>query len=128
VKEEGRVKKILIVDDVEEVRDLVEKTLRRSDRQVFKADNGEAGVQMAIAESPDIIMMDVMMPGTVDGLQATRILKSHPNTKDCTVILLTAKGQSVDRQQGTEAGADDYIVKPFSPLELMKKVDKILGE
>jgi two-component system, OmpR family, phosphate regulon response regulator PhoB len=126
LKEEGRVKKILVVDDVEEVRDLVEKTLRRTDRQVFKAENGEKGVEMAIAEGPDLVMMDVMMPGAIDGLEATRMLKKHPRTKACKVILLTAKGQTVDREKGTEAGADDYIVKPFSPLELMKKVDKIL--
>ncbi len=120
------MKKILIVDDVEEVRDLVEKTLRRGDRHVFKAENGEKGVEIAIAEEPDLIMMDVMMPGTLDGLEATRMLKQHPRTKACKVILLTAKGQTIDRKKGEEAGADDYIVKPFSPLELMKKVDKIL--
>jgi len=120
------VKKILIVDDVEEVRDLVEKTLRRGDRQVFKAENGEKGVEIAVAEAPDLIMMDVMMPGTLDGLEATRMLKKHPRTRECKVILLTAKGQSMDREKGKDAGADDYIVKPFSPLELMKKVDKIL--
>lgn len=121
------MKKILIVDDVEEVRDLVEKTLRRNDRQVFKAENGEKGVQLALAEAPDVIMMDVMMPGAIDGLEATRILKQDPKTRACKVILLTAKGQSVDREMGEQAGADDYIVKPFSPLELMKKVDLILG-
>lgn len=121
------MKKILIVDDVEEVRDLVEKTLRRKDRQVFKAENGEKGVQLAIEEAPDVIMMDVMMPGAIDGIEATRILKQDPKTQSCKVILLTAKGQSIDRAKGQEAGADDYIVKPFSPLELMKKVDKILG-
>jgi two-component system, OmpR family, phosphate regulon response regulator PhoB len=120
------VKKILIVDDVEEIRDLVEKTLRRTDRQVFKADNGEKGVKIAIAEAPDLIMMDVMMPGSIDGLEATRFLKNHPQTRKSKIVLLTAKGQTVDREKGIEAGADDYIAKPFSPLELMRKVDEIL--
>jgi two-component system, OmpR family, phosphate regulon response regulator PhoB len=120
------VKKILIVDDMEEVRDLVEKTLRRSGRQVFKAETGEKGVEIAVQEQPDVIMMDIMMPGTLDGLEATRMLKHDPRTKECTVILLTARGQAADVQKGMQAGADDYMVKPFSPLELMRKVDKIL--
>ena len=124
--EEASLKKILIVDDLEDVRELVEKTLRRKDREVFKAKNGQEAVDIARAQLPDLIMMDVMMPGDIDGLEATQRLKNDPLTKDCTVILLTAKGQKVDRKKGLDAGADDYFTKPFSPLELMRKADEIL--
>jgi len=63
----------------------------------------------------------------MDGLEATRVLKNDPETKDSTIIMLTAKGQEADREKGLEAGADDYFIKPFSPLELIKKVEEVLG-
>jgi two-component system, OmpR family, phosphate regulon response regulator PhoB len=121
------VKKILIVDDSEEIRDLVTMTLRRADRHVIQAKTGEEAVELARREKPDLIMMDIMMPGPVDGLEATRVLKGDAQTKHCKVIFLTAKGQTEDLEQGFEAGADDYFVKPFSPLALMKKVDALIG-
>jgi DNA-binding response OmpR family regulator len=121
------VKKILIVDDSEEIRDLVTMTLRRADRHVIQAKTGEEAVELAQREKPDLIMMDIMMPGPVDGLEATRALKGDVRTKDCKVIFLTAKGQTEDLEEGFEAGADDYFVKPFSPLALMKKVDALIG-
>lgn len=121
------MKKILVVDDMKEVRDLVEKTLRRDDCEILKAKNGEEAIKLAKQEKPDLIMMDIMMPGAVDGLEATRMLKDDPQTSDCIVIILTAKGQRDDVEKGIKAGADDYFVKPFSPLELMRKVDDILG-
>lgn len=120
------LKKILIVDDLEDVRSLVEKTLRRANRLVLKAKSGEEAIEIARAEKPDLIMMDIMMPGTVDGLEAVRRIKSDPLTKECTVIMLTAMDRELDRQEGFDAGADDYFAKPFSPLELMRKVDEIL--
>jgi two-component system, OmpR family, phosphate regulon response regulator PhoB len=126
-KERDEMQKILVVDDLQEVRDLVEKTLRMGDRVVIKTDSGDKAVQVARAEKPDLIMMDIMMPGTIDGLEATRILKSDPEMKNCTIILLTARGQEKDIEEGYKAGADDYLVKPFSPLELMRKVDALLG-
>jgi CheY-like chemotaxis protein len=115
------------VDDLKEVRDLVEKTLRTNDRLVLKAEDGATAVDVAKAEKPDLIMMDITMPGTVDGLEATRIIKSDPETKNCIVIMLTAKGQEGDKEAGFAAGADGYFIKPFSPLELMRKVDEVLG-
>lgn len=121
------MKKILVVDDLKEVRDLVEKTLRTNERVVLKAEDGATAVDVAKAEKPDLIMMDIMMPGTIDGLEATRIIKSNPETKDCIIIILTARGQEGDKEAGLAAGADDYFIKPFSPLELMRKVDEMLG-
>ncbi|MGO9122211.1 MAG: response regulator transcription factor [Desulfomonilaceae bacterium] len=119
-------KKILIVDDEKDIRDLVEVTLLRSDHVVIKAESGDRAVEIARIQKPDLILMDIMMPGNLDGLEATRILKNDPETQQCTVVLLTAKGQLADRQEGIKAGADDYFVKPFSPLELLRKVDQIL--
>jgi len=120
------MKKILIVDDRPEIRELVEKTLSRRDCTTFTADSGEKAIEIARAEKPDLVMMDIMMPGDIDGLEATRILKKDPLTSGCAVIILTAKGQAGDIQRGMEAGADEYLVKPFSPLELLRKVEEIL--
>ncbi len=120
------MKKILVVDDQFEVRELVEVTLRSDDYQVLKAESGEMAIEIAKLEEPDLIIMDVMMPGGMDGLEATRILRSTPETMGSTVIMLTAKGQESDRQKGLEAGAADYLTKPFSPLELIRKVESIL--
>lgn len=120
-------KKILIVDDQPEVRELVEVTLDQSEYSILTAENGEMGVEIATRECPEVIIMDVMMPGGIDGLEATRRIKSDERTKDVKVIVLTAKGQAKDIEMGREAGADDYFVKPFSPLELIQKVDEILA-
>ncbi|RLB24222.1 MAG: two-component system response regulator [Deltaproteobacteria bacterium] len=122
------MKKILIVDDQPEVRELVEVTLKTGDYQILKAKSGEDAVEIAKAEKLDLIIMDIMMPGGIDGLEATRILKNEPETRDIPVIMLTAKGQESDREKGLEVGADDYFTKPFSPLELIKKVEEILGQ
>jgi CheY-like chemotaxis protein len=121
------MKKILIVDDRHEVRELVEVTLRVKDYQILEATSGEEAIEIVKAEKPDLILMDIMMPGGMDGLEATRILKNDPETKECPIIMLTAKGQKVDREIGLAAGAQDYFVKPFSPLDLIKKVEEVLG-
>jgi len=121
------MKKILIVDDQVEVRELVEVTLRVENYQIFQAESGEEAIEIARAEKPELIIMDIMMPGGMDGLEATRILKNDSETKECTIVMLTAKGQQADRKDGIEAGASDYFAKPFSPLDLIKKVEEILG-
>jgi two-component system phosphate regulon response regulator PhoB len=121
------MKKILVVDDQEHVRELVEVTLSTADYEIIQAATGEEALKAAKEHKPDLILMDVMMPGEIDGLEATRRIKDDPETKDCVVIMLTAKGQQADRDAGLKAGADDYFAKPFSPLELMKKVEEVLG-
>jgi CheY-like chemotaxis protein len=121
------MKKVLIVDDRLEVRELVEVTLRVKDYQILEASNAEEAIKTVKAEKPDLILMDVMMPGGMDGLEATRVLKSDPETRDCPIVMLTAKGQKIDMEKGLEAGAEDYFIKPFSPLELIKKIEEILG-
>ncbi|MDY6854984.1 MAG: response regulator [Thermodesulfobacteriota bacterium] len=121
------MKKILIVDDQLEVRELVEVTLRSGDYRVFHAENGEKAIEVARAERPELIIMDIMMPGKIDGLEATRILKRTPETKECVIVMLSSKGQEIDKEKGIEVGADDYFTKPFSPLELIKRVEEVLG-
>lgn len=120
------MKKILIVDDKTEIRDLVETTLDMGDYELLQAENGRSAVEKAAEEKPDLIIMDVMMPGELDGLAATRKIKDLPGLKGCRIVMLTAKGQEIDREKGFEAGADDYFTKPFSPLDLIRKVEEIL--
>ena len=122
------MKKILIVDDQREVRELVEATLNIGDYHIFKASDGEGALAIAQEAHPDLIILDIMMPGGMDGYEVCRRLKSDPETANCRVVMLTARGEEADRQKGAEVGADDYFVKPFSPLELLNKVEEILGE
>jgi len=121
------MKKVLIVDDRQEVRELVEVTLRAKEYQILEASNAKEAIEIVRTEKPDLTLMDIMMPEGMDGLEATRILKSDPETMDCPIIMLTAKGQKTDLERGFGAGTEDYFVKPFSPLELIKKVEEILG-
>ncbi len=122
------MKKILIVDDHSGVRELLEVTLEVENHQILKANSGEKALEIARREKPDLILMDIIMPGGMDGLEATRILKKDPETKDCPVIVLTAKGQEYARSEGRKAGADDYFIKPVRPLDLLRKVEEVLGE
>lgn len=121
-----KMKKILIVDDQKEVRELVEVTLRADGYQIFQAKNGRDAIETVKAHKPDVVIMDIMMPGELDGLEATRILKRNPDTNSVKIIMLTAKGQSTDFEEGFAAGADGYFTKPFSPLDLIKKVEEII--
>jgi DNA-binding response OmpR family regulator len=122
------MKKILIVDDQLEVRELVEVTLNIGSYEIYKAASGESALQIAGEVRPDLIILDVTMPGGIDGYEVCRRLRSNPATRDSSIVMLTARGQEDDRQRGKEAGADDYFAKPFSPLELLNKVEEVLGE
>ncbi len=123
------MKKILIVDDQIEVRELVQVTLEIGDYQILTAENGQEALEISWAEHPDIVLMDIMMPGSeVDGIEACRRLKADPKTADITVVMLSAKGQENDILAGKAAGADDYFTKPFSPIALIEKVEQVIGE
>lgn len=122
------MKKILIVDDREDVRELVGVTLEDQNYHILQADSAAMAIETARKEKPDLVLMDVMMPGDKDGLDATRILKQNPETAGCPIIMLTAKGQEYDRTAGKKAGADAYFVKPFSPLDLLRMVEKYLDD
>ena len=120
------MKKILIVDDEERVRRLIETTLDIGDFQIFQAKDGEEALKIAQEEKPALILLDIMMPG-MDGFEVCKRLKNNSETKGSYIIMLTAKGQKQDIEKGYTVGADDYFVKPFSPMELLNKVEQVLG-
>ena len=122
-----RMKKILIVDDKLQIRDLVEVTLGVENYSIFQAKNGQEAVKMAKSKKPDLIIMDIIMPGKLDGIEATRIIKNDPETKHCKIIILSGQSQKADREEGLKADAEGYFTKPFSPLNLIKKVETVLG-
>jgi len=117
--------KVLVVDDEEYIQHILNFSFGAEGYEVVTAADGEEAVAKARNEKPDVIVLDIMMP-KMDGYEACRKLKSDPKTKDIPVILLTAKGRDVDRKLGSEAGADDYVVKPFSPGRLIERVDGMM--
>lgn len=120
------MKKILIVDDQPEVRTLLSMVLRKDNRQILLAGSGEEALIMARRMPPDLILLDVMMPGGQTGYEIARLLKSEPCTAPCPIIIMTAKVQKSDRNEALSAGADDYVGKPFDMAALRQKVDKYL--
>ena len=118
-------RKILIVDDQEEIQKLLEIVLKKDGRKFFRAGNGDEAIEVARRETPEIILLDIMMAGMVDGLEVTRVLKNDPLTSGCFIITMTAKVQKEDRTLALQAGADDYISKPFNFPELEEKVERI---
>lgn len=119
-------KRILVVDDEPDVLLLVVYRMRRSGYDVIEARDGDEAFQLAVAEQPDLIVADVMMP-RIDGYELTRRLRNEETTRRIPVILLTAKSQEADVSQGFAAGADDYLKKPFNPDELVARVRAVLG-
>ena len=117
---------VLAADDDEDILDLVAFRLERSGYTVIVARDGEEALELAAKELPDLAVLDVMMP-KVDGFEVTRRLRAEEATSRMPIILLTARSQDADVQQGFEAGADDYLRKPFSPDELRARVQAILG-
>ena len=117
---------VLAADDDEDILDLVAFRLERSGYTVLVARDGEEALKLAAKELPDLAVLDVMMP-KVDGFEVTRRLRADEATSRMPIILLTARSQDADVQQGFEAGADDYLRKPFSPQELRARVQAILG-
>jgi two-component system phosphate regulon response regulator PhoB len=121
------MKKILIVDDQPEIRELVAVTLRIGTYHLLQAKSGMEALDVARREKPDLILLDVMLlQGEMDGFEVCRRLKADTETSQCCVMILTARSQEWDKKQGLAAGAHDYFVKPFSPLELLTKVSTIL--
>ncbi len=119
--------KILIAEDERDIRDLVEFTLKFAGHEVHKAANGAEAVEMAPEVRPDLILMDVRMP-RMTGYEACRELKQRDDVKHIPVVFLSAKGQDVEMQAGLEAGAIAYILKPFAPDDLTRRVGEILQE
>ena len=116
---------ILVVDDESSIRDMLRVALEMADYQVLEADNAQAAHALVIDKSPDLILLDWMMPGTT-GLELARRLKRDEVSAHIPVIMLTAKGEEDNKIQGLEVGADDYITKPFSPRELVARLKAVL--
>lgn len=121
------MKKILIVEDQPDIRKLIRMTLEFEQCEIHEASDGAFGLSMAAGLLPDVVLLDVMMPGEMDGLQVCQRIKSDPRLAHTKVLLLTARGQTRDREEGRQAGADEYLVKPFSPLELIDTIDQLLA-
>jgi DNA-binding response OmpR family regulator len=117
---------VLAADDDEDILALVAFRLERSGYTVIQARDGQEALDLALSEMPDLAVLDVMMP-KLDGFELTRRLRSEEATSRMPIILLTARAQDTDVAQGFDAGADDYIRKPFSPQELRTRVQAILG-
>lgn len=117
---------ILIVDDERSIRNILDFSLDAEGYRVFQAADGKEALEVAAAEMPDLIIMDVMMP-ELDGFESCRRLKADPRTRDIPVILLTARNTGDDRRLGRQARADAYLTKPFSPQKLLETVHSFLG-
>jgi len=119
--------KILIAEDERDIRDLIEFTLTYAGHEVIKAANGAEAVDLAPQVKPDLILLDVRMP-RMTGYEACRTLKSMDDVKDIPVIFLSAKGQQNEKDTGLDAGAYDYILKPFAPDYLTRRIAEILAK
>ena len=117
--------RILIVDDEEDILELVRVSLEKEGYPTMCAASGEKALSLARSELPDLIVLDLMMPG-VDGLEVTRRIKTDPATQNIFIVMLTAKGEEADIITGLELGADDYVTKPFSPKVLVARIRSVL--
>lgn len=118
-------KRILVVEDEAPIRDMVKFVLEQSDYEVIEAEDFDVALEKVKEPYPDLILLDWMMPGG-SGVQLAKKLKQHEHTRDIPVIMLTARGEEEDKVRGLEAGADDYVTKPFSPKELVARIKAVM--
>jgi len=117
--------RILVIEDEPDIQQILEYNLREKGHKVFLAGKGEEGLRLAREKRPDLVLLDLMLPD-IPGTEVCKVLKSDPATRNAQVVMLTAKGEEIDRVVGFELGADDYVVKPFSVRELLLRVQAIL--
>jgi two-component system phosphate regulon response regulator PhoB len=117
---------ILVADDEEDLRELVSYRLSRSGYEVVEAVDGQEALELATERTPDLMVLDVMMP-RLDGYEVTRRVREQDSLRSVPVILLTARSQETDVSRGFDVGADDYLKKPFNPDELVARVRAVLG-
>jgi DNA-binding response OmpR family regulator len=117
--------RVLVADDERDMLELVAFRLERSGYEIVRANDGEEALRFALEQRPDLAVLDVMMP-KLNGYDVTREIRRHEQTRTMPVILLTARAQEADVTRGFEAGADDYLKKPFSPQEVGARVQAIL--
>jgi DNA-binding response OmpR family regulator len=119
--------RILVVEDQPELRRLICMSLDEPGFELYEAPNGDHAAALIAECRPDAVVLDVMMPGAIDGLALCRSIRANPATAGIRVALLSARGQQDDRERGVQAGADAYLVKPFSPMELLELVRRWSG-
>lgn len=119
--------KILIVEDHADIRRLIRMTLEFEPVEIHEAPDAIVGLEAARALRPDLVLLDVMMPGGMDGLELCRALRADPTLAEVPVVVLSARGQASDRQAAMDAGANAYLVKPFSPMQLLDLTGALLG-
>ncbi|MDE1947224.1 MAG: response regulator [Burkholderiales bacterium] len=120
------MKKVLIVEDHADIRRLIRMTLELDDHEIHEAADAAAGLEAARRLLPDVVLLDVMLPGGMDGLAVCRALRADPALRRTAIVMLSALGSGSDRENGLEAGADAYLVKPFSPLNLIETIDSLV--
>ena len=118
--------KVLIADDQANMRQLVRLTLETGRFEIFEAPDGDAALELARREQPDLVFLDWTMPG-LPGVEVCRALRDDPAHDGMRIVMLTARTQGEDREAAAAVGADDYITKPFSPIQLLEKVRDVLG-
>ena len=119
--------KLLIVDDQPDIRKLIRMTLEFEGYELLEARDGAEAVRLARRERPAIMLLDVMMPGELDGFQVCEMVKADQELASTLIVMLTARGQQSDLQRGRKAGAEAYLTKPFSPLELIDTIDRLVA-
>lgn len=119
-------KKVMIVDDEAHIVELVKVVLEDTSYEILEAYDGEEAMAKIISEKPDLILLDIMLP-RMDGYEVCKRLKADEATKSIPVVMLTAKGQEVDKVKGYQSGADSYMTKPFSPLRLLTELEEKLS-
>ncbi len=123
----SRAVRVLVVDDDPVILDLLRINFEIEDFEVLSATDGEEGLARARDEAPDVVLCDIMMP-RLDGIELVTRLRDDPRTAHLPVVLLSAKAQKVEVDRGLAAGADDYVTKPFDPLELLARVNAVLAK
>lgn len=116
---------ILIIDDEDDIREILSYNLKKEGYQVFQASTGREGIEVAIAQIPDLVLLDVMMP-EMDGIEVCQNLRENPKTKDVRICFLTARNEDYSQIAGLDAGADDYVAKPVKPKVLASRIKAIL--
>ena len=120
------MKKILIVEDQTDVLKLLGMVLGTEDRKVYLAEGGEKALDLALKVRPDLVLLDLMLPGGIDGYEVTRKLKNDPITANCAILIMSARVQEQDMKAAADAGADDFIGKPYNLEKLKIKVSRLL--
>lgn len=122
---ENERKAIVMVEDNADLRELIRLTLSYDSYDLFESENADKAKPLIESLNPEFVLLDIMVPGEMDGIALCRWIKSNEALSDTRIIILSAKGQAVDLQEGEKAGADAYLVKPFSPLKLMELLQSL---